>query len=91
MTKTPSTSAARCDRIISLIDECLAGMSSSLRVTAGEIDIRPLVTPLRLGLASLSCLALLVTLAIAFRMYRRRATCASVAILNKGRDVEPCD
>jgi hypothetical protein len=48
-----------------------------LHAGTSEIDIRPLVTPLRLGLASLSCLALLVTLAIAFRMYRRRATCAS--------------
>jgi hypothetical protein len=35
MTK-PASSAARCDQIISLIDECLAEVDASLRVIAGE-------------------------------------------------------
>ena len=35
MTTTTST-AARCDRIISLIDECLAEVTIGLRVIAGE-------------------------------------------------------
>jgi hypothetical protein len=35
MTK-PTSSAARCDRIISLIDECLADVESGLRLIAGE-------------------------------------------------------
>jgi hypothetical protein len=38
MTKTTNSSAARCDRIISLIDECLAEVETTpaLRVIAGE-------------------------------------------------------
>ena len=35
MTK-PTSSAARCDRIISLIDECLAEVTIGFRVVAGE-------------------------------------------------------
>ena len=35
MTTTTST-AARCDRIISLIDDCLAGVDTGLRAIAGE-------------------------------------------------------
>ena len=33
---TTTSSAARCDRIISLIDECLAEATFGLRVIAGE-------------------------------------------------------
>jgi hypothetical protein len=32
----PTSSADRCDRIISLIDECLADVEAGLRVIAGE-------------------------------------------------------
>jgi len=32
---TPTSNAARCDRIISLIDECLAEVTSGLRLVAG--------------------------------------------------------
>lgn len=33
---TTTSSAARCDRIISLIDECLAEVDTGLRLIAGE-------------------------------------------------------
>ena len=33
---TPTSSADRCDRILSLIDECLADVDTGLRVIAGE-------------------------------------------------------
>jgi hypothetical protein len=35
MTK-PTSAATRCDRIISLIDECLAGLDTGLRSLPGE-------------------------------------------------------
>jgi hypothetical protein len=43
MTK-PTSSAARCDHIISMIDECLAEFDSGLRVIAGEGHTSPLRT-----------------------------------------------
>jgi 6-pyruvoyl-tetrahydropterin synthase related domain len=44
----------------------------TLQQGTNEIEIRPSTTPLGRGLAGLSCLALLVTLALAFAMHRRR-------------------
>jgi hypothetical protein len=52
-------------------------MVLTLQKGTNEIEIRPSTTPLRLGLAGLSCVALLVTLALARGMHRRRARCAS--------------
>ncbi len=48
-------------------------MVLALHSGTNDIEIRPLATPLRLGLASLSCVALLVTFAVAYNMHRRRA------------------
>ena len=44
----------------------------ALQQGTNEIEVRPSTTPLRRGVAGLSCLALLVTLALAFAMHRRR-------------------
>jgi hypothetical protein len=49
----------------------------ALHPGTNDIEIRPSPTPLRLGLAGLSCLALFVTLALAYGMHRRRGRCAS--------------
>jgi hypothetical protein len=51
-------------------------MVLALHPGTNDIEIRPSTTPLRLGLAGLSCLALLATLALAYGMHRRRARCA---------------
>jgi hypothetical protein len=45
MTKPTRSSAARCDRIISLIDECLAELDAGLRVIAGEGRTGPTTFP----------------------------------------------
>jgi hypothetical protein len=52
-------------------------MVLALQQGTNKIEISPSTTPLRFALAGVSCLGLLVTFAVAFRMYRRRATCAS--------------
>jgi hypothetical protein len=52
-------------------------MVLALHPGTNDIEIGPSTTPLRLGLAGLSCLALIVTLALAYGMHRRRARCAS--------------
>jgi hypothetical protein len=44
MTK-PTSSATRCDRIISLIDECLAEFDAGLRLIAGEGQTGPTTFP----------------------------------------------
>jgi len=41
MTK-PTSSAARCDHIISVIDECLAEVGTGLRVIVGEGRTSPI-------------------------------------------------
>jgi hypothetical protein len=48
-------------------------MVVALHPGTNDIEIRPSTTPLRLGLAGVSCLALLVTFAVAYNMHRRRA------------------
>jgi len=53
-------------------------MVLALHQGTNEIEIRPSTAPLSLGLASLSGLALLVTLALAFGMHRRRARYAQL-------------
>jgi hypothetical protein len=53
-------------------------MVLALHQGTNEIEIRPSTTPLSLGLAGLSGLALLVTLALAFGMHRRRARYAQL-------------
>jgi len=52
-------------------------MVLALHPGTNDIEIRPSTTWLRQSLAGLSCLALLVTLALAFGKHRRRARCAS--------------
>jgi hypothetical protein len=44
MTK-PTRSAARCDHIISLIDECLAEYDAGLRLITGEGRTSPIHVP----------------------------------------------
>jgi hypothetical protein len=44
-----------------------------LQQGTNEIEIRPATNPLRLGLAALSCFALLITVGVAVRIHRQRA------------------
>jgi hypothetical protein len=44
-----------------------------LQQGTNEIEIRPTTNPLLLGLAALSCLAMLITVGVAFRIHRQRA------------------